>query len=176
MRIFILAIIVLLNFILQTTLMHYIAIGQIIPNTALVIIICYALIRNDIEGAIFGFFVGLLNDIFFGHIVGVTSLLMLTTGYFSGKVFKDFYKENYIVSFILVATASLIYEFMFYMVNFLLIGRTNFLRYFAHIILPTAAYNLVVCIFIYKIIYSINNKLEKRYNKKIGFMNKKRDI
>jgi len=143
-----------------------------IPNTALIIVVVYAMLRGDVEGAILGFCAGFLADIFFGRIIGVSALLLMFTGYFAGKPFKDFFKENYIAPMILVAIASLTYEFMFYVLNFLLMGRTGFARYLGQIILPVTVYNLVVCVFIYRLIYGINRALETREGKKKGFMKK----
>jgi len=173
LRVLVLSIIILFNFIIQSTILSHVQVFGIIPNTALIIVVTYAYLRDDVEGAIFGFCTGLLADIFFGRIIGVSALLLMLTGFFSGKPFRDFYKENYIVPIIMIGAASIVYEFMFYVLNFLLLGRVNFFRYFAQIILPTAAYNLVLCVFIYRMIYGINRRLEAREAKKKGFMKKK---
>ena len=172
MRIAVVAFIIFFNFMLQTTLLGYVQVFGILPNTALIIVATYAMLRGDVEGAIVGFGAGLLNDIFFGQIIGVSALLLMLTGYFCGKPFRDFFKENYIAPIILVGAASVTYEMMFYILNFLLMGRTNFFRYFGQIILPTAVYNLVLCAFVYRIIYGINGLLERREDKKRGFMKK----
>jgi len=157
---------------LQSTWFSYFALFDIIPNTALVIVVSYAMLRGDVEGAILGFCVGFLADIFFGRVIGVSALLMMFTGYFAGKPFRDFFKENYIAPIILVGAASLAYEFLFYVLNFLLMGRTDFLRYLGQIILPVAVYNLVICVFIYRMIYGVNRMLEAREDKKRGLMKK----
>jgi len=160
MRLLIFSLILIINFLISTTWLQYAAVGGILPNTALIIVVCYALLRNDVEGALMGFFAGLLYDIFFGRVMGVSAVLMMFIGFFAGKPFRDFFKENYIAPVILVACASLAYEFMYYVINFLLLGRTDFLRYMGTIILPTTAYNLILSIFIYRVIYGINNKIK----------------
>jgi len=172
MRIFVIGFIILLNFILQTTLLGHTAVFGIMPNTALIIVVTYAMLRGDVEGAIVGFVCGLLNDIFFGQVIGVSALLLMLTGFLCGKPFKDFFKENYIAPIILVGVASVAYELVFYILNFLLLGRVDFLRYFAQIILPTAVYNLLLCAFIYRMMYGINGLLTKREDRKRGFMKK----
>ena len=165
MRVLIFSIIIIFNFLLSTTWLQGIAIGGIMPNIALIILVCYALLRDDIEGAIMGFFMGLLADMLFGNIIGVSTLLMTLLGYFAAKPFREFFKENYIAPLLLVGASTLAYEFLYYVVNFLLLGRTDFWRYLVTIILPTTVYNLVLCIFIYRAIYAINNKLEDKYGK-----------
>ena len=169
MRPILLAIIIFINFILQITLFEYIEILGIAPNTVVIIVVCYALLRDDIEGALLGFFAGLLLDIFFGRAVGVSAFLLMMIGFICGKPFKDFYKENYIVPLALVAIMSMLYEFFFYIFNFLLQGGTDFLRYATQIILPTTIYNIFLCIFIYRVIYGVNNFLERRVERTSGF-------
>lgn len=58
MRILLTGILIFVNFILQTTLLPYISIGGLLPNTALIIVVSYALLRGSTEGAIVGFFSG----------------------------------------------------------------------------------------------------------------------
>ena len=80
MRILLTGILIFVNFILQTTLLPYISIGGILPNTALIIVVSYALLRGSTEGAIVGFFSGLPIDIFFGTSFGYYTLLFLLAG------------------------------------------------------------------------------------------------
>ena len=170
MRIAIFSIIIFINFIISTTWLQAISFGGILPNTTLIIVVSYALLRDDVEGAIIGFCAGLLYDVFFGGVVGVSALLMMFVGFFAGKPFRDFFKDNLLAPVVLIAAASLVYEFGFYVLNYLLAGRTDFLRYFGTIILPTTAYNLVLCIFIYRGILGINNRITKREVQKRGLM------
>ncbi|MCL2170033.1 MAG: rod shape-determining protein MreD [Defluviitaleaceae bacterium] len=172
MRISIFAVIIFLNFIISTTWLQAIAVGGILPNTTLIIVVSYALLRDDVEGAIVGFGAGLLHDVFFSSTLGLTAMLMMFIGFLAGKPFRHFFKENYLAPIVLVAAASLVYEFAFYILNFLLVGRTDFLRYLGTVILPTAAYNLILCIFIYRFIYGINRRITKHEDRKRGFMKK----
>ncbi|MCL2576201.1 MAG: rod shape-determining protein MreD [Defluviitaleaceae bacterium] len=170
MRILVFTAIVILNFLISSTWLHSVAIWGIIPNTTLIIVVCYALLRGDLEGAIIGFCAGLLYDLMFGRIVGVSALLLMMTGFVAGKPFADFFKENYIAPVLLIAAASLSYEIAFYVINFLLQGRTDFFRYMGIVILPTTAYNLVLGIFIYRAIYGINNLITRREERRKGFL------
>lgn len=65
MRLLITALMVFINFILQTTLLQMFAIRGVLPNTALIIAVSYALLRGSREGAFVGIGAGLLQDIFF---------------------------------------------------------------------------------------------------------------
>ena len=61
MRVFITAVIILVNFILQTTLFPLLSIGGVFPNTALIIVTSYALLRGSKEGAVVGAATGLFK-------------------------------------------------------------------------------------------------------------------
>ena len=160
MRIFILSIILILNFVLQSTIFEYIEIFGVIPNTTIIIIASFAILRYEIEGAIIGFFAGLLQDIFFGNVIGLNALLYMLIGYMCGKPFKDFYSENYLLPILLVSGGTFFYNFSYYILNFLFRGRIAFLHYLRLTILPEIFYNIMLSLPIYGLVYIINTYLE----------------
>ena len=85
MRIFITAIFIILNFLMQSTILHYIEIRGVIPNTTIILIVSYALLRGSTEGVLVGFFSGLLQDVFFGTSIGYFTLFNTITGYLFGR-------------------------------------------------------------------------------------------
>lgn len=162
MRVLIVSITLVLNLILESTVFQYIRVFDIQPNITVLIIISYAILRGDIEGAAVGFFAGLAQDIFFGDIIGVSALLGFLIGYVCGKPFKDFFHENDIPPLLLAGAGILIYEFFFYFFAYLFRGETDFFHYFNRIILPGSVYTLAFAIPVYRLVYLINSKLEIR--------------
>lgn len=160
-RIVITGIILFINLILQSTLFHLFKIRGIMPNTAIIIIVSYSLLRGSVAGAVVGFFAGLLQDMFFGNTIGFYSLLGMLSGYFAGKVHQDFYRENYIMPLVLCALVTVFYETVVYISGFLFSGKLNYFFYFSRLILPEAVYTSVVSIAIYRILFSINEYLEE---------------
>ncbi len=160
MRIVIFLFIIILNFILQTTLLSSLALNNIVPDTSLILIILYARLRNDTEGFIFGFVTGLLTDIFFSPFFGFYALLGGFIGYFAGKPFRNFYRSNLVTPLLLIGFGTFIYEYIFYFFNFLFRGKVDFFSYFTSLIFPEIIYNLIFSIFIYKILFYINFKIE----------------
>lgn len=161
MRVLVFSITVLLNFVLQTTVMRGIAVSDVIPNTALCIVISYAILRGDIEGAIMGFFAGLMQDIFFGRYIGFYALSYSLLGFLCGKPFRDFFPENYFMPLILTAICSLLNNAAFYTFNFLMRDKLDFTYYFFKVILPEALYTVLAAAFLYKVVYAINKKVMK---------------
>lgn len=160
LRPFIMFIVITMNLVLQSTLFQYIEIMNIRPNTSLLLIISYAILRGDIEGSIFGFVSGLMQDIFFGRVIGLYALFGLVTGFVCGHPFKNFFRENVIISLVLSIVVTFIYEFVFYVTNFLVMGHLDVEYYMRSVIIPGVVYTTSLSIFVYMGLYAINAKIE----------------
>jgi rod shape-determining protein MreD len=163
------AFILTVNFALQTTLFKYIEILGVKPDTALVIVVSYGILRGDVEGALAGFLSGLLQDIYFGPCIGLYALLQMLAGYFAGKPFKDFYKENYLLPLPLCAGAAFASQCAIYFAGFLFRGKLDLPFYFRMIMLPGSVYTIIVTIPVYASMYWVNTKLEsaEKLNRKL---------
>ena len=163
------AAVLILNFSLQSTLFQYIEILGVRPNTALIIIISYSILRGDVEGAILGLFAGLLTDIYFNSYIGLYALMCMLIGYFCGKPFRNFFRENFFLPLSLTALCSVLYQFIVYVVNFLFLAQLNLPFYFRTIILPGSVYTLILSVPIYSFLYWVNIKLEnaEKNNRKL---------
>lgn len=166
------AILIIINFILQTTLFEYISIINIKPNTMIILIVSFAFMRNDMEGALIGFFSGLLVDSFFGNFLGINAFIGMCIGFLSGKILNEFYKTAYYIPILLVALFTFSYNIMFFFFRILLSGEPNILPFLKSIIIPEVIYTSLVSIILYKILYYINLKLEKFDKKKRNYFKK----
>ena len=169
LRIGVLAVVLIINFSLQTTVFQYIEILGVKPDTALILVVSYSILRGDVEGALLGFFAGLLQDIYFDPFIGRHALMGLLTGYLCGKPFKNFFRENFLLPLSLVALSSLLYEFIIYVVDFLLLVKLGLPFLFKKIILPGSVYTIIFAVPIYSLMYGINNKLENAEKNKRKF-------
>jgi len=156
----------IINLILQSTVFGYIEIIGIRPNTAILIVVSYAILRGDTEGAAAGFFAGLLQDIFFGGVIGMNALIYMLIGYACGKPFKDFFHETLFFPLLLGSLSVFLYSLVFYFLNFMLRGKLDFFYYFRKIILPETVYTVVLTTPVYRFVYAVNNRIERRENKR----------
>jgi rod shape-determining protein MreD len=157
-RILTIGFVIYINFILQTTWLRHIAILGVVPLTAMLIIVSYAILRGDVEGAVVGFCAGLLQDVFFMDVIGIHALLFAVTGYICGKPFKDFFTDSFLLPVVLTLFAMLGYETIFYFINFTMRGRLA--DYFRIIILPETIYTMLLAIPVYRLMFYINKKIE----------------
>lgn len=160
MRILITGLIIFVNFILQTTLFRLLAIQGIFPNTALIIVTSYALLRGSKEGAIIGGCCGLLMDVFFSKMIGFYTLLYLAIGLLFGRSQKTFYRENYILPVIFCTISTVLYQAVLYITGFVFRGEGNLLFFLFSVLVPELVYTAVVTILIYRILFGINEWLE----------------
>lgn len=160
MRIIVTTTMVLLNFILQTTLFQYLEIQGIFPNTALIIVVSYALLRGSKEGCIVGMCTGLLFDIFFGTSTGYYLLLFLAISYFTGKSQKNFYRENYLLPILFCTITAGAFELIHFLTELILRKDGDVLFFILKVFLPTVVYSAIVTVPIYRVLFGINEWLE----------------
>ena len=160
-RVFILFVMVVFNFVAQSAFFPHLAILGVTPDTALVLIVSYAILRGDIEGALFGMLVGFVQDMASGFFLGLFALLGFLTGYVCGKPFKDFFKDNYFLPFAIIIVASLVYQLMTYAASVMFLGQLEFWHYFRTIIVPRTVYTSSLAIPIYSLMHFINVRLER---------------
>lgn len=164
MRAFVIGIILIVAFILQSTIFHYLEVWGTKPNLIIMIIVYFALIRGSVEGAIVGLFAGVLMDILAGRVFGLHSLIGMYIGILAGNFNKRFFKDNYLVALLFTFLFSFLYEFLFYILNFFIWGETRILYVLQNIIIPEAVYNCILAIPVYALVIKVNQWLEKREN------------
>lgn len=140
---------------------HYFALANIMPNLLLILVVSTAYMRGRMSGLLLGFFSGLLVDLMYGNfIIGLYALLYLLVGYLMGFTNKVYSNDDYTLPIVFIAVSDFIYGFFYYVFEFLLRGRLNFLYYLRRFIFPEVIYTIAVSIFLYKLLHMINKKLE----------------
>lgn len=152
---------ILICFLIQSSTFHYFALANIMPNLLLILVVATAYMRGRMSGLLLGFFSGLLVDLMYGSfIVGLYALLYLLVGYFMGFTNKVYSSDDYTLPIVFIAISDFVYGFFYYVFEFLLRGRLNFLYYLRRFIFPEVVYTVAVSIFLYKLLHMINRKLD----------------
>lgn len=154
-----LAILILVCFLLQTTVFRALELGQVAPNLLIVLTISFGFMQGKKEGLLVGFFCGLLIDIFHGDFLGFYAMLYMYLGYLSGFFCKIFFDEDIKVPIFMVAAGDFLLNIMIYLLRFLFRGRVDLFSYLKMIILPEIVYTVLVSVLLYRIFYGINKKL-----------------
>ena len=162
MRKVLIVVMILLCFILQSTVFRSLAFGGIIPNLMIILTAAFGFMRGEREGLIIGFFCGLLSDIFFGDILGFYALIYMYIGFVNGKFTRIFYPEDIKLPIALIIVSDLTYGLVCYCLQFMMRGKFDFPYYFLNVILPEAVYTIIVTIFLYPLVLLINEKMERK--------------
>ena len=150
-------IIILLAFLLQTTVFHKLALANVVPNLLLILTMCYSYMRGRTSGEVIGLVCGLMLDMMYGSVIGLYAFIFMTIGFLCGYCQKIYFTDNYILPCVLVGLSDLVYGFYYYITEFLVRGKLHFTFYFSHIILPELIYTLVISVVVFRVL----NRLEK---------------
>jgi len=164
-RILVYLIEIIVCFVLQSSMFHYISLVNVMPNLLIILVVSHAYMRGRMTGLLMGFFSGLLVDIFYGNIIGLYALIFMLIGYVMGYVNKVYSPDDYTFPIFMVAISSFLYDFFYYVFEFLLRGRLNFVYYLRRIMLPEILYTVLVSVFLYKLLHMINKKLDQKSDK-----------
>ena len=145
--------IVIVGFLLQTTVFPHMELAGVTPNIMVIIITSYGLMRGRKQGMIIGFCSGLILDFFSGTTFGLYAILYLFK--------KIFFGDDIKLPLAVIGLSDLIYGIAVFVVLFLFRGRYDFLFYLTNLILPEVTYTILVAIPIYYVILKINQRLDK---------------
>jgi rod shape-determining protein MreD len=147
---------------------HYIQLADIMPNLLLILVAATAYMRGRMTGMMMGLFSGLLVDLMYGsYVIGLYALLYLIIGYFIGFTNKVYSRDDYTLPIIIIAISDFIYGFFYYVFEFLLRGRLNFLYYLRRFILPEIIYTVAISVFMYKLLHMINHRLYRKPDEEV---------
>ena len=151
---------IIICFLLETTVFKGLAFGGIVPNLLIVLTAAFGFMRGERTGLLVGFFCGLLADIFFGNVLGLNAMIYMYIGYFNGKFNRIFFPDDIKLPLLLIFLSDLAYGFLYYVTLFLMRGRFQLDYYFLHVILPEIVYTLLMTLLLYPLILRINRGLE----------------
>lgn len=154
-------IIIIICFLLQSTVFHYLELANVVPNLLLIVTMSFGLMRGRREGMLVGFFSGLLMDIFFGTVLGPYAFIYMTLGYGNGFFHRIYYVEDVLLPMIMISLNEFIYNVVVYIVFFLMRNRLEFSTYCVSVILPEMVYTILITLFFYKILVRINLRLKR---------------
>lgn len=153
-------IIILVCFLLESTIFHKLTFASISPNLMIIVTSSFGFMRGKKTGMTVGFVSGLFVDLFWGNMLGFHMLIFTVIGYLNGTFERLFYDDDIKLPIILIAASETIYSLIIYGCMYMLQGAFLFGNYLYHIILPELVYTILVTLVLYQIILRINRKLE----------------
>lgn len=158
-------------FILQSTVVNKIQLGNVVPNICLILIVSIAYFNGSSTAVFHGFIIGLLFDVFFGDFIGLFSLFYVLTAYLCGLFHKTFYDYNFDLKLptILFIASCLAHNMITYVCYFLLDGDLSFRTYLYDFIIPDLLYTVIAGSIIYRFLFLLDQKLSLDERKADGY-------
>lgn len=145
--------IVLLNFIFQSTIFQFFRISGILANTGLILVVAISILYGRETGLSTGFLTGVLQDIFFSKAIGINILIYLLIAYTIGGLRRKLFKDNYLTPAILIVLATFFYHLSYFIIMYFLKNSISFSLIFKDILPIESLLNIVIGLLIYKKFY-----------------------
>lgn len=147
--------------IFQFTIINYIRINEITANLFVVVIVSISILRGLKEGLTYALIFGLVQDILFGHVIGLNipiyAAISIVTSFFYG----NFNAESVVVPLAAIGLSDIGYSLCIYGLTYLLRGRIDIFYYSYRIIVPEAFYTVVVAIPVYRLLIIYSHFLDR---------------
>lgn len=152
--------VILIGFVLQTTVFQSLSFGGISPNILIIITASYGFMYDKKCGMVVGFLCGLLMDIFYGNVLGFYALIYLYIGAANGAFHSVFYQDDIKLPLALILASDFVYCFTCYILLYLLRGRFEFAFYLKNIIIPEVVYTIFLTVILYPCILLLNRTVD----------------
>ncbi len=161
-RVITLTILLILSFLLQTTVFSLHDITSASPNLMLILTMSFGIMRGRREGMLTGFFSGLLYDLFFGSWLGLYAFFYMCIGYVNGTFHKNYLMEDVGLPVFIIILDQLFLDLVVFTGNFLLRNRLDLGFYFVHRMLPQLLYDVLITVLVYRLYLRINRRIKRK--------------
>ncbi|HHZ20831.1 MAG TPA: rod shape-determining protein MreD [Firmicutes bacterium] len=160
MRGWILAIIITVALVLQTTVIPFLSPLGLIPDFILLLTLSYGLLKGPFFGVSVGFTSGFIMDFASGDgVLGVNALAKMVAGLLCGLMEKNVFKDNLLVPAIAAFVLTLIHDLILFLVLFALGWQLRFLYHFLRYTLPLSLYHALLAPLVYYCVYRLERYL-----------------
>lgn len=158
-------IIIIVNLILQGSILPFFNFLIFFPNPALVSVVSIGLFKGKYYGAFFGLFMGLFQDILFGDLIGAYAFIYFLIGYASGMLNHLLNNENTITHIIFTALGTVMYNLMFIIIMYFLSKNISLAGAMKRIFSIEILYNCILAFIFYRIFHKVFGVHSSMYGK-----------
>jgi rod shape-determining protein MreD len=135
--------------ILQTLVVSRISVLGVTADLFLILTVIVGLGRSSLEGALFGFFAGIVHDTIFFQTLGFHALIFVLFGYCVGMFRARFETVNLWAVFILTGVSSFAAQLVFGLFQYAMGPRAAFFTMVGTQMIPGAVFDALIAIPIY---------------------------
>lgn len=151
--------IIIVTFLVQSSTGLILPSALTVPNLVLILTCSMGFMRGKKSGMWVGVVSGLILDLFYGRIFGLTALILLYIGYFNGFLFKVFFDEDIRVPLVAVGISDIVYGLSCYLVRAAKGTSLTLGSSMIHTILPESVCTVLFTIPLYLLYHWLNRKI-----------------
>ena len=165
MKVFFKGLILVVGLLIQLTILNLFTLQGLKPDLMFILVLVFALLKGAEEGAIVGFFSGLLQDIFSVGLLGVHALTKTVTGFICGILRERIFAEHILFVIPLITLLATIVKnvLMFLVLRAFGMESSDLLWNMKQVIIPEAIYNSLLSPFIYLGIKKLFQIIEDKF-------------
>lgn len=156
----------IINFILQCTILPYFEIFGVVPNTALIIVAVFALAKGRYYGGFYGLVLGLIQDIMYSPVIGINAFILFFVGFFIGYVEDTFARDNIFNPIFFTSLATIGYNILYSLFLYFLSRNISFTTAVKSVFSFEIVYNSIISIGAYKLFQKIFSGPKIRFGKR----------
>lgn len=138
---------------LQVTILDLIRVAGVKPDLVLILVVFNALLRGQLNGALWGFGAGLMEDVATGCCFGLNALVQMAVGYLAGMARTRLYVDSGVMVAVVTLLVSLfggvVHYLLFAYVDIFVLPKIALLK----IIFPGAVYNALMALLLSRWFY-----------------------
>ena len=136
---------------LQANFFNWFTISKVMPNLFVIFILFIGLFSNRITGVIYGVVIGGILDLVIGTQIGINAVGLGVIGFLAATFDKNFSKDSRATMMFMILGATLIFEVIVYILNFIRILAIEII------------YNLILVIILYPLMQKFGYSIENEY-------------
>lgn len=148
---------------LQSNFFMWFNIAGIKPNLFVILALFIGLFTNRTMGIAYGVGIGIAIDILIGHVIGIYAVSLGIIGLLAALLDKNFSKDSRITIILMVAGATIIFEIIYYLLNYMILGINVEIINFIFMLLIEVIYNIILTIILYPLIQKFGYYIENEY-------------
>lgn len=158
----------LIIYYLQSNLFTWFNIAGIKPNLFIILVLFIGLFTNRTMGTVYGVIIGLTLDFLLENKIGICAVTLGVIGFLSAVFDKNFSKDSRMTIMFMVLGATIIYESLNYILNYIFLSTQIEIIEFIIILTIEIIFNLLLTIILYPLIQKFGYYMESEYkNSKI---------
>ena len=145
MRKWLFALVAVVVFYLDTMFFNVVNLYGIRPDVTLALVVSLGVLLGSGPAAITGFIMGLVADILFNKIVGLSALAYMLSGFAAGLLYRKFFADNLIIPTVVSVVCFFVKEHIFLFASLLAGARPPYFMTLLTYVLPSLLLTGGVC-------------------------------